>query len=408
MPDESFDLQLTAMSHGGEALGRHDGRVIFVPFGIPGEKVRVRIVDDKGRFARAELIDVLEASPARVTLRCKHFGVCGGCHWQHIAYAEQLTLKQQVVADQLARVGGLRDVTVYPTIPSPSPWAYRSHATFHVSEDERLGFVALDGRKVMPIEECHIVREEILDFVSAGQTRALASGLSLQNPGKSGGRLRVQVGSDGREWLLAANAVDEQMENAPAGALSGEGVVHYTVRGRRFQVSAGSFFQINLAQAEKLVHLALERLNLQGRERVLDLYSGVGLFTAFLTERAGQVTAVEVFPPAVQDALANLSEFENVEVIEGALEEAMSVLKGRFEAALVDPPRAGIHIKALDALAKKIRPGKIVYVSCDPATLARDAKRLVSAGYLLRDVQPVDMFPQTYHIEAVATFLKPS
>ena len=177
--------------------------------------------------------------------------------------------------------------------------------------------------------------------------------------------------------------------------------VHYTIKGRVFQVTGGSFFQVNLAQAETLVDLVLERLDLRGSEHVLDLYSGVGLFTAFLAERARRVSAVEVYAPAVRDAEVNLAEFANVDLRVGAVEAVLP--RGNFDAAVIDPPRAGVKPKALDALIARA-PRKIVYVSCDPATLARDAKRLAASGYRLIDVQPVDMFPQTYHIESVAAF----
>jgi 23S rRNA (uracil1939-C5)-methyltransferase len=187
-----------------------------------------------------------------------------------------------------------------------------------------------------------------------------------------------------------------------AQALIGPGAVHYVVKGRTFRVSAGSFFQVNLAQAETLVDLALARLGLEGDTRALDLYSGVGLFTAFMAERAGVVTAIEAFPGAVADAAHNLAAFENVNLVEGTVEDALARLGDKgYDVALLDPPRAGMEGAALDALAA-CGPTRIVYVSCDPATLARDIKRLAGRGYRVVDVQPVDMFPQTYHIEAVA------
>jgi 23S rRNA (uracil1939-C5)-methyltransferase len=375
------------MAHGGSAVGRHDGRAIFVPYAIPGERVRARITQDKGRFANAEAVEVLDASEARVIPRCPHFGSCGGCHVQYIDYGAQLTFKQQVVADQLARIGGLRDVTVHPTIPSPDPWNYRSHVTFHVTDERRLGFVATDNRTVIPIEECHIIHPELVEMFDAMKTKQFT-------PGE---RVRLQVGTDGEE------------PSPPTPLPEGEGSksrdVRYTIKEHSFQVSTGSFFQVNLPQAETLVDLVLDRLRLQGEERVLDLYSGVGLFTAFLAERAAYVTAVESYPPAVQDALANLEGFDNVEIMEGPVEEALDALEGRYDAVVTDPPRTGMEQGALDTLAA-LAPAQIVYVSCDPATLARDAKRLTNNGYRLLDVQPVDMFPQTYHIEALAAFEK--
>ncbi|MBZ0288462.1 MAG: TRAM domain-containing protein, partial [Anaerolineae bacterium] len=314
----TIELTLTNMAHGGSAVGRHEGRAIFVVYGVPGERVRARITQDKGRFAFAEVVDVLEAAPIRVMPRCKHFGACGGCHWQHMDYTAQLAFKQSVVADQMRRLGGLPDAVVHPTIPSPDAWAYRSHVTFHVTEDGQLGFVGLDDRTVVAIEECHIVREALKPH-PLSPSPSNGEGGSNRNrltfvPGE---RVRAQVGSDDHEVLIAAGQGEEMFQRLLAG---GE-AVHYTIMGRTFRVRAGSFFQVNLAQAEMLVRLALQRLKLTGQERLLDLYSGVGLFTAFLAERARQVTAVESFPPAVKDAEVNLAAFDNVDLIEGAVED---------------------------------------------------------------------------------------
>lgn len=401
MSDTSFELELTAMAHGGSALGRHEGRAIFVPYAIPGERIRARVTRDRKSYAEAEILDLLAQSPARVQPRCRHFGSCGGCHWQHIDYEAQLVLKRQVVIDQLARIGGLRDVIVHPTIASPDPWGYRSHASFHATSDGRLGFVAPDGRTVIALEECHIIRPELLAMFHAMPSQDL----------KRDERLRLQVGSDGNERLAAILRVDDRRsgDDAPV-STSGQtfartGAVHYTIKGRTFRVTAGSFFQVNLSQTETLVDLVIERLALTGSERALDLYSGVGLFAAFLAERAGHVTSVEGFPLAVRDARANLARLDNVRLVEGAVEHALSRLDPVYDAVVTDPPRSGMDANTLEALVKRA-PTKIVYVSCDPATLARDARRLVDAGYALIDVQPVDMFPQTYHVESVATFVK--
>lgn len=393
MSDDTFELELTGITYGGSAIGRHDDRAVFVPYTLPGERIRARIRQDKKRFALAEAVELLAASPERVEPRCPHFGpgLCGGCQWQHIAYEAQLTYKQQIVADQMRRIGGFADADVLPTIASSDPWYYRSHVTFHVSASGRLGYVSTDDRTVLPITECHIIRPALLDEFRQRGGRAP----------KGAARLRVQVGDDGNERLAAATAPDERTFQP----VTETTVVHYTIRGQTFQVTAGSFFQVNLAQAETLVNLVLDRLALNGTERVLDLYSGVGLFTAFLAERAAQVTAVESFPLAVQDALVNLAEFPNVTLVEGSVEESMSQIKDAFDAVVLDPPRSGVDARALDALIKR-SPQKIVYVSCDPSTLARDAKILVQNGYHLLNVQPVDMFPQTYHIESVAAFVK--
>ncbi len=388
---EIIDLELTAMTHGGRALGRHDGRPFFVPSGIPGERVLARVTQDKRSYAFAEIVDVIREAPERTAPRCFHFGVCGGCHWQHIDYAAQLRFKRDVVVEQMARIGGLRDAVVHPTIASPDPWLYRSHATFHVASAGRLGFVGSDDRTVIPLDECHIIRPELGEWLDSLRSEHF----------KRGERVRLQIGSGG-ERLIARSGGRNGEPDDEASIASAERV-HYAVKERQFQVTGGSFFQVNLPQAETLVDLVLDRLALSGGERVLDLYSGVGLFTAFLAERAGQVTAVEIYAPAVRDAEINLAGFANVDLRVGTIEAALP--PGQVDAAVIDPPRAGMKPQALVALVERA-PGKIVYVSCDPATLARDARRLVESGYRLIDVQPVDMFPQTYHVESVAAFEK--
>ncbi|MBE2195284.1 MAG: class I SAM-dependent RNA methyltransferase [Anaerolinea sp.] len=412
--NEPFELELTAMAHGGSAIGRHEGRAIFVPYALPGERITARIVQDKGRFAYAEGLTLLEPAESRIYPRCPHFGPkrCGGCHWQHMDYTAQLAFKRQIVIDQLTRIGKIETPLVHPTLASPQEWEYRSHITLHVSPDGRLGFVGTDDQTILPIDECHIMRPELLDLFESFQ-------IDLETKPNLD-RVRFQVGSDPEDRLIALSTRDDELPfielEVPASvsflsadefpeALIGVGNVHYTVHQKTFRVTAGSFFQVNLPQAAALVELALARLDLKGHERVLDLYSGVGLFTAFLAERASLVTAVESFEPAVDDADHNLTPYDNVDLVEGPVEEVLESLDERFDAAIVDPPRSGMEGVALDGLVA-CAPSRIVYVSCDPATLARDAKRLSGHGYNLIEVQPVDMFPQTYHIESVALFQK--
>jgi 23S rRNA (uracil1939-C5)-methyltransferase len=412
--DDLIELELTTMAHGGSAIGRHEGRAIFVPYAIPGERITARITQDKGRFAYAEGVTLLEGSEARVLPHCPHFGPkrCGGCHWQHIDYAAQLSFKQQIVIDQLMRIGSIAAPNVLATLPSPLPWQYRTHVTLHVTPDGQVGFFGTDDQHIVPIQECHIIRPELQDLLERLDLEVL-KGSNLSH-------MRLQVGTDGEERLIALSTLDDLppsveidlplsvsflAEDDRPQALIGTGKVHYNIKGRTFQVTAGSFFQVNLALTEQLVDLVLARLALQGTENVLDLYSGVGLFTAFLAERAASVTAIEGFPTAVDDADSNLSDLSNVTLIEGLVEDVLPELDETFDAVVLDPPRGGMETTALDALAA-LTPAKIVYVSCDPATLARDAKRLLAKGYALQDVQPLDMFPQTYHIEAVATFVR--
>jgi 23S rRNA (uracil1939-C5)-methyltransferase len=257
----------------------------------------------------------------------------------------------------------------------------------HVTDDGRPGYVETDGHTIIPIDECHIIRPEVLEMLQTLRVEKVE-------------RVRLQVGTNGDERLSAINVGDEDSPSSTS-----KDTVHYTIKEREYRVTAGSFFQVNLEQTEMLVNLVLDRLALTGSERVLDLYSGVGLFTAFLAERAAQVTAIEIYPPAIKDAEVNLAEFDNINLYEGTIERVLPELSQTFDVAVIDPPRAGMKPRALEALILHA-PERIVYVSCDPATLARDARQLANNGYQLLDVQPVDMFPQTYHIEAVATFAR--
>ncbi|RLC80078.1 MAG: 23S rRNA (uracil(1939)-C(5))-methyltransferase RlmD [Chloroflexi bacterium] len=407
---DTFTLQLTTIAHGGAALGRHEGRVIFVPYTLPGETTRVEIIEDKGRYAIARLVEVLEPSHDRVSPPCPYFGPtgCGGCQWQHVGYQAQLRFKAEIVADQLTRIGKIAAPTVHPTRPDSSGWAYRNHAQLHPVPGGGLGFRAASGDDVIPIEECPILHPLLSDLYAA---------LDLDFEGLL--RLSLRAGTTSGDQMLIfemegdlppALEIDLPvscvllLSNGQHANLIGHNYITETVAGRTYRISAPSFFQVNTPQAGQLVRLGLDYLDLQGGETVLDGYCGVGLFTTHLAQRAGLVIGIESSPAAVTDLLENISEFDNVEVVEGPVEAVLPDLDTRFDAAVVDPPRVGVDRFALDALIER-RPARLVYVSCDPATLARDAQRLTRSGYRLVKVQPVDMFPQTYHIESVALFV---
>ena len=409
----TFALQLTTIAHGGAALGRHEGRVIFVPYALPGETARVEITEDKGRYAFARLVEVLEPSPDRVAPPCPYFGLtgCGGCQWQHAAYEAQLRFKAKIVADQLMRIGSIAEPRVHPTLPDGSGWAYRNHAQFHPAPGGGLGFQGVSvgrPRGVVTGDECPILHPLLSELYGA---------LDFDLPGLL--RLSLRAGTETGETMLIFEMEDDLppslesdlpvscvllLSDGLHANLIGNNHITEIVAGRAYRISAPSFFQVNTPQSAQLVRLVTEYLDLRGGETVLDGYCGVGLFTAHLAERAGLVIGVELAPAAVADLLENTAEFDNVEVIEGSVEAVLPDLDVPLDAAVVDPPRAGMDRFALDALVAR-QPARVVYVSCDPATLARDAKRLTRAGYRLVEVQPVDMFPQTYHVESVALFV---
>lgn len=413
MAAKTFEIELTGMAHGGSALGSHEGRMVFIPYTIPGERVEARITGEKGRAAFAEGIRLVEASADRVYPVCPHFGPgrCGRCQWQHIAYEAQVLLKQDVLADQLARVGKFDDETIeralLPTIPSPVQWGYNYHMTLETAPDGQPGFLSADGRSLFMIEECHILHPALLELYHS---------LDLDFTGLR--RLKLQLGTDGAPMLILS--VDDE-ENAPelhadlAASVNlllpdnepvnliGASHSRYTLGGRTFRVTAGADFRANVAQAERLALLVRDALDLTGTESVLDLYAGVGTFSAFIAPQAALVTLVESYPPAATDADENLADFEHAGVIEGAVEDVLPELDEGYDAVILDPPGGGLSVEAMDLLAARAIK-KLVYVSSDPATLARDGARFVRHGYRLRSVQGIDLAPQTYYIDAVAVF----
>jgi 23S rRNA (uracil1939-C5)-methyltransferase len=404
---EIIELELEAMAHGGEAIGRHEGRAIFVPYAIPGERVRVEIVDDRDRYARARLLDVLDPSPARVDPPCPCFGpeACGGCQWQHIDYQVQARIKGLVVLDQFRRVGKFEDPPIYEPIPDESGWEYRNHALFRVNSEGRLGFLSARSHDVYPIDDCMIIHPLLSRLLqSLDMTYPQLEWLEMRAGAATGDLMLVLQAKEEEPPALEVDfplSIVQVRHDGVIAPLIGLDYIAEVVHGREFRISATSFYQVNSAQAAQLVDLVLEALEPRGYEKVLDAYCGVGLFTAFLSEEAGFVTGIEVSPAAVADARHNLADADNVHILEGPVEALLPAVARPLDAAVVDPPRTGLEREALDALVAH-GPKRIVYVSCDPATLARDAQRLARQGYTLQWVQPVDLFPQTYHIENVA------
>jgi 23S rRNA (uracil1939-C5)-methyltransferase len=404
----TYDIDFTTPVYGGESMGRlPDGRAVFVAFVLPGERARIRLVEDKRGYARGELVELLLSSPQRIAPRCAHYAACGGCHYQHLDYARQLELKTAVLRDQFARIAGITDPPLRPIVPSPSPWNYRNALQFHLTPQGRLGFQAANGSGVMAVSECHLP-EEALNLLWPQLDFEPIPGLE---------RLGLRQGADGDALLVLESsnlaapelAVEELpvsvVHLGPAGALvlAGDEAVTMEVLGRAFRVSAGSFFQVNTRMAEAMVTHLLEVLPLSPEKTVLDLYCGAGLFSAFFAPRVAQVIGVEAAPSACEDFVVNLDEYENVSLYEGEAGMILPALDACPDIVVVDPPRAGLEKPALDALLK-LAPPVLAYVSCDPATLARDAKRLLAGGYRLEQITPFDLFPQTYHIESISIF----
>ncbi|MEL7235669.1 MAG: TRAM domain-containing protein, partial [Chloroflexota bacterium] len=314
-----IEVELETMANGGSALARHDGRVVFIPYTIPGEVVEAQIVQDRGRVAFAKGVRMLEPSADRVFPACQHFGAgkCAGCQWQHMNATAQLLIKQDVLADQLERVGGFSDATVRPLIPSPQPWHYNDHMTFTVGDDGQLGFPDTEGG-VLPIEVCEVLHPELLELYNL---------LDIETDGITS--VKLMRGTDGDRMVILTAAEEEAPElelNLPASInlllpdnepmnLAGNTHIVYDIAGKRFRVTAGSDFRRNSAAVSNLVAEVLDALD--GAKSVLDLYAGVGVFGAFIAEQADYVTLVESYPPAATDADENTDAFDHVDVIEG-------------------------------------------------------------------------------------------
>ncbi|MCB9418971.1 MAG: class I SAM-dependent RNA methyltransferase [Ardenticatenaceae bacterium] len=398
-------LTLTIMAHGGAAMGRDgNGRPVFIPYTIPGETVRARLTDEKRHYARAELLEIIEPSPDRVEPRCPYFGICGGCHFQHMIYERQLQAKQIVVNDQLQRIGSFDEVNVRPVKPNPTPWGYRIDASLSPVPGGGLGYWSPIKREVIAINTCPIIHPRLQE---------LWQDVDLDLPGLR--KLTLRVGDD--EALLAALEINDVeppeleadfpvsiaivLPDQTAASLVGDNYIVQRVKGRDFRVSPGCFFQPSPAAAELLVDTVLAYVDLNEANSVIELYSGVGMLTAFLAETGAAVTAVELNPDAVGDTAVNLSDFDNVTLYEGPVEEILPLLAVQPDVMVVDPPDGGLSDGVIKSITR-LAPSRLVYVSADLPALARDGKKLAQAGYQLIEVQPIDMTPQAFRIDAVS------
>lgn len=401
---QMVDLDVLDFTFGGDAFGRmEDGKPVFVPFAIPGERVRVRIPTERKDYNIGELVEVLKPSPRRQKPRCPHFGVCGGCHYQHLEYAHQLEVKNKIVLDQMRRIGKMAEPPVNPIIPSPQEWNYRNSMQFHLSPSGKPGFKDTSGANVLEVNECHLPLPELGE---------LWPKLDI-DPSTGINRVLLRAGSDGE--LLAG--LESEFEIPPQLELDLPLSLHYlgkqqdylmagdeynvmTVGGVNFAVSPRSFFQVNLPQAEAMVNYVLQNCEVSLESTLLDLYCGVGLFSAFLAPRVKQLVGVELSESACDDFALNLDAYENVSLYVGRVEEVVSSLELRPDIVILDPPRAGLDKRVVEYL-KTVSPSKLIYVSCDPSTLARDCRRLMEGGFKVESIQPFDLFPQTYHVETV-------
>ena len=409
-------LTLTPHSWGrlGEAMAAYDGRPVFVFGGIPGEECEAEIVKFHRKYVAARVIRPLTPAPERVAPPCAYFGQCTGCQWQHLDYPAQLRIKRGKVVEALQRVGGIGNPAVDAVRPSPRPLGYRNHARLTVKrQDGRegvLGFVNRETRRFVRIDRCLLMHEGVNRLLAQLQDRcqettqlSIRAAHTAAAPEDGSGASVPGDSANGPGALVEAGdyLIQPALHHPDITPATGQKRYRESVDGHSFLVSSPSFFQVNVEQAAAAAQAVREGLELNGGDTLLDAYAGVGAFAVLLAGAVKQVIAVEESAAAVEDARRNAAHLDNVEFIAGRTEEILPALPAAPEAVVLDPPRAGCQPPALQALIR-MRTPRVAYVSCDPETLARDLKTLLAGGYRLLRVTPIDMFPQTHHIECVA------
>lgn len=445
---DRLTVDVTDLAFGGEGVARTGGYVLFVPGGVPGDRLEVRVTQVRPRFARAAIDRVVTPSLRRTDPPCPYFGRCGGCRLQHVRYEAQLEFKQRQVAECLARLGGVGPAETLPLAPiigAPEIYGYRNKMEFTFAEAEGEPIVGLHEAErydvILDIERCLLQSDPMNAVLREVRAFVREHGWRVYRSEREEGLLRFLMLREGRatgEAMVNLVTASPDMETAraladrlrarcpqvvsvvlnvnPKKAAVAVGVEEHPVAGNEtirerlggldFSISANSFFQTNTRQAERLFEVVAGYAGLTGGEVVFDLYSGTGAISLLLARQARAVYGIELVPAAIEDAARNAAAngIANCTFLPGEVRHVLPDLlrRGvRAEVVVADPPRAGFHPKALRAVLA-LGPGRVVYVSCNPATLARDVGELARQGYRLEWVQPVDMFPQTPHIEAVA------
>jgi 23S rRNA (uracil1939-C5)-methyltransferase len=417
----AFTLEIGSLSHGPYGIGRHDGRVIMVPGTVPGDRVSARLIESKGSYAIAELIDITQPSAHRRRPPCPYVGPCGGCPWQQIDYRAQLTAKQQSLEDALRRIGKLKDFDILPMVAAPREFHYRRRIRLHCNNRRQIGFARSFSHDLVEIDSCEVASAQVnraLEHIRSWVKQAATNIVEIEIVAGDGENELVVIASAAGPSAPSDNATIRKLLDGAAGLrgviVKGGGrrqvwgdtrISVATETDLRLAVEADVFTQVNPEGNRTLLHHLLSAGAFANGDNVLELYCGAGNFTLSIARRTGKVVAVEGRRQAVDSGKLNAqrSGIDNIRwrvaPVPAALRE-LARRKERFSKIVLDPPRAGA--KGIDRNLAVLDAETILYISCNPATLARDLAALARRGYKLRTVQPIDLFPQTFHVEALA------
>lgn len=442
--NDYIDVEFEDLTHDGAGVAKVDGYPIFVPNGLPGEKANIKVIKVNKGYGFGKLVNIYEESPYRVAPECSIYKECGGCQLQHMSYEGQLKAKEKQVRDVLERIGKLENVKVHPVLGMDNPWRYRNKAQVPVGEQEGGligGFYQQRSHQIINMKECIIQQEKNDEVVQAVVEICGQYGVRAYNEERHKGELRHIMARHGLvtgEVMVVlitrtnelphknkiihdivsripgvksiVQNVNQKKTNVIFGnetkVLWGEEVIYDFIGDIKFAISARSFYQINPEQTKVLYEKALDYANLSGTENVIDAYCGIGTISLFLAQKAKKVFGVEIVQEAIEDARRN-AQLNGISNVEFAVGEAEVVIPKWYEEGnaadvlVVDPPRKGCEEALLQTIIA-MKPKRVVYVSCNPGTLARDLRILEDGGYRTIEVQPVDMFPQTMHVELVA------
>ncbi len=445
--NDYIEVEFEDLTHDGAGVAKVDGYPLFVKNALPGEKAKIKVIKVNKGYGFGRLEEILEQSPYRVDAPCPIYKECGGCQLQHLSYEGQLLAKEKQVRDVLTRIGKLENVKVHPVLGMSEPWRYRNKAQVPVGEREGgliAGFYQQRSHEIIDMEACMIQQEKNDEVVQAVKRICTKYGVTSYNEERHKGTLRHIMARHGqvtkevmvvlvtrtselpnkekivKEIVESVEGVKSIIQNVNSKktnvilgdetrVLWGEEVIYDLIGNVKFAISSRSFYQVNPEQTKVLYDQALSYAELTGEETVIDAYCGIGTISLFLAQKAKKVYGVEIVPEAIADANRN-AELNGIENVEFAVGEAEVVIPNWYKEGIVadvlvvDPPRKGCDDALLQTIIE-MKPKKVVYVSCNPATLARDLRVLEDGGYRTVEVQPVDMFPHTTHCEAVAEII---